>query len=109
MPGGGGAASADGRPNAGGIRVARATGAPRKWGEGGGPPAKRARNRRIQKSEAKIPSATRLAYLARVAAGAGGPVRPPPPPRDPVVEPELWDGGGYRWERMTPCSLTAYG
>ena len=45
------------------------------------------------------PPAPSLADSARLAARSRGLVRPPPPPRDPITQPELWDGGGWGFGR----------
>ena len=70
---------------AGGIGVARA-------GAAIGPPAKR---RRLgpKVARATSSSASSLDDLARLAARSGGLIRHPPP-RDPVTQPKLWEGGG---------------
>ena len=66
---------------AGSIGVARAGGA-------GGSSAKL---RRLGEARPPAPgsSTPSLAELARLAARSGGLVRPPPPPGDPVTQPEL--------------------
>ena len=58
-----------------------------------GPPAKHMRFGQKVAQAASL-SAPGLANLARLAARSGGLVRPPPPPRDPQTQPELWQGGG---------------